>query len=44
MFLNEKLPLKTNIDELVKSHLIVMPDLIRHPEHIIFTGFRRSPE
>jgi len=33
-----------NYDELVKSPLIVMPDLIRHPEHIDFTGFRRSPE
>ena len=28
------------IDELVKSHEIVMPDLIRHPERIEFTGFR----
>jgi len=35
---------KPIIDELVKSPLIVMPDLIRHPEHIDFTGFRRSPE
>jgi hypothetical protein len=25
-----------NVDELVKSPLIVMPDLIRHPEHINF--------
>ena len=42
----------SKFDELVKSPLIVMPDpgsspgqaRIRHPEHIDFTGFRRSPE
>jgi hypothetical protein len=33
-----------NTDELVKSLEIVMPDLIRHPERIEFTGFRLSPE
>jgi hypothetical protein len=32
------------INELVKSLEIVMPDLIRHPERIEFTGFRLSPE
>ena len=32
------------IDELVKSSKTVMPDLIRHPEVIGFTGFRLSPE
>jgi len=32
------------LDEFVKSSEIVMPDLIRHPEHIEFTGFRLSPE
>jgi hypothetical protein len=29
-----------NIDKLVKSPKTVMPDLIRHPEVIEFTGFR----
>jgi hypothetical protein len=29
-----------NIDGFVKSPRIVMPDLIRHPELIEFTGFR----
>jgi hypothetical protein len=33
-----------NIDELVKSPQIVMPDLIRHPEQVEITGFRLSPE
>ncbi|MDI6687229.1 MAG: hypothetical protein QME06_03310 [Desulfobacterales bacterium] len=33
-----------NFDGLVKSLEIVMPDLIRHPERIEFTGFRLSPE
>jgi hypothetical protein len=33
-----------NIDGLVKSPKTVMPDLIRHPEVIGFTGFRLSPE
>jgi hypothetical protein len=32
------------LDAFVKSPEIVMPDLIRHPEHIEFTGFRLSPE
>jgi len=32
------------IDSFVKSPVIVMPDLIRHPEHIDLTGFRLSPE
>jgi hypothetical protein len=32
------------IDGLVKSRKNVMPDLIRHPEHIEITGFRLSPE
>ena len=32
------------IDGLVKSPKTVMPDLIRHPEVIGFTGFRLSPE
>jgi len=36
--------LTLNLDELVKSPEIVMPDLIRHPELIEFTGFRLSPE
>jgi hypothetical protein len=31
-------------DGFVKSLLIVMPDLIRHPEPIEFTGFRLPPE
>jgi hypothetical protein len=35
---------ETNFDNLVKSLEIVMPDLIRHPERIEFTGFRLSPE
>jgi len=33
-----------NLDLLVKSPKTVMPDLIRHPEVIEFTGFRLSPE
>jgi hypothetical protein len=28
-----------NIDGFLKSSLIVMPDLIRHPEHIEIAGF-----
>jgi len=32
------------INNLVKSPKTVMPDLIRHPEVIEFTGFRLSPE
>jgi len=31
-------------DGLVKSPKNVMPDLIRHPEHIEITGFRLPPE
>ncbi len=31
-------------DGLVKSPRLVMPDLIRHPEHIENTGFRPTPE
>jgi hypothetical protein len=34
----------TTFDNPVKSLEIVMPDLIRHPEHIEITGFRLSPE
>jgi len=34
----------SKVDEFVRSPEIVMPDLIRHPEHIEFTGFRLSPE
>jgi hypothetical protein len=33
-----------SFDGLVKSPKTVMPDLIRHPEVIGFTGFRLSPE
>ena len=36
--------LAAKIDNLVKSPKTVMPDLIRHPEVIEFTGFRLSPE
>jgi len=36
--------LPINSDNLVKSPKTVMPDLIRHPEVIEFTGFRLSPE
>jgi hypothetical protein len=35
---------RTKIDNFVKSPEFVMPDLIRHPEGIEFTGFRPSPE
>jgi hypothetical protein len=35
--------LSINVDKAVKSLLIVMPELIRHPEPIEFTGFRRLP-
>jgi len=35
---------KAKFDNLVKSPKTVMPDLIRHPEVIEFTGFRLSPE
>jgi len=30
-------------DMVAKSLHIVMPDVIRHPEHIEYTGFRLSP-
>jgi len=33
-----------NFDNLAKSLEIVMPDLIRHPERIKFTGLRPSPQ
>jgi hypothetical protein len=32
------------VDELVKSPKTLMPDLIRHPELVEFTGFQLSPE
>jgi hypothetical protein len=35
---------KTIFDGPVKSLLFVMPDLIRHPELVEFTGFRLPPE
>jgi len=31
-------------DEALKHLQIVMPDLIRHPECLDYTGFRLSPE
>ena len=34
----------SRLDGLAKSPKFVMPDLIRHPEHIEITGFRPSPE
>jgi len=34
----------SKIDEFVKSPLMVMPDLIRHPEPVEFTGFQLPPE
>jgi len=34
----------SKIDDLVISPKTVMPDVIRHPEHIENTGFRLSPE
>ncbi|MEA1946204.1 MAG: hypothetical protein U9N83_02745 [Thermodesulfobacteriota bacterium] len=36
--------IQVKIDEIVKSPKTVMPDLIRHPELIEFTGFRLSLE
>jgi hypothetical protein len=33
-----------DFDDFAKSSRIVMPDLIRHPETIGYTGFRHSPE
>jgi len=41
------LTVKENIiklDGFVKSPLLVMPDLIRHPEAVEFTGLWLSPE
>jgi hypothetical protein len=32
------------LGELSKEKLVVMPDLIRHPELVQMTGFRLSPE
>jgi hypothetical protein len=40
---NIKIP-NSNDDGLAKSNKFVMPDLIRHPEHIEITGFPPSPE
>ena len=45
------LVVKVKVDAFVKSNLIVMPDtgssplqaLIRHPETIVFTGYRCLP-
>jgi hypothetical protein len=34
----------TKIGGSVKNPRIVMPDLIRHPAPVEFTGFRLSPE
>jgi hypothetical protein len=33
-----------NFNGLVKSLETVMPDVIRHPKLVEFTGFRLSPE
>jgi len=33
-----------NLDGFVQSPIIVMPDLIRHPEPVEFTGFRLPPD
>jgi len=41
---NQKLILGSKFDKLVKSPNTVMPDLIRHPESTVITGFRLSPE
>jgi hypothetical protein len=35
---------RIKVDGFAKTPPIVMPDLIRHPEAIEFTGFRPSPE
>jgi hypothetical protein len=34
----------SDVDGLVKSTKLVMPDVIRHPESIEITGFRPAPE
>ncbi|MBW1804698.1 MAG: hypothetical protein JRJ85_28730, partial [Deltaproteobacteria bacterium] len=34
--------MSSELDDFVGSLEIVMPDSIRHPEHIEFTGFRLS--
>ena len=39
-----RIGVRFNVDSFVKSPKTVMPDLIRHPEVIEFTGFRLSPE
>jgi hypothetical protein len=36
--------LMSNGDEFVKSHRLVMPDLIRHPQGIVINEFLDSPE
>jgi hypothetical protein len=36
--------METKLDKIVKNPKFVMPDLIRHPEVIVITGFRLSPE
>jgi len=41
---SEEIMPNVKVDNLVKSPKTVMPDLIRHPEVIEFTGFRLSPE
>jgi len=41
---SEEIMSNVKVDNLVKSPKTVMPDLIRHPEVIEFTGFRLSPE
>jgi hypothetical protein len=33
-----------SVDEIVKSPLAVIPDLIRDPEVVEITGFRPTPE
>jgi len=35
---------EAKFDGFVKSPIIVMPDLIRHPEPVEFIGFRLPPE
>jgi hypothetical protein len=44
IFLNSSNPRLVKLDGFVKSPLTVMPDLIRHPEPVEFTGFWLSPE
>ena len=36
--------MEIKLDKIVESHKFVMPDLIRHLEVIVITGFRLSPE